>query len=477
MGLARIEHMFDKLAGLDEVELLVAMSEAQRDERRAVARRLVAAGRLCQRRIADSGEDEQQWCIDNWEEVAAEVGAELGVSRGRASAQMEYGKNLVERFPKLAQVFWGGDVDYRIITAIDFRTGLITDPEILQVLDAELAERAPYWNHLSRDRIAELIDWRVLDVDPEALRISRQRDADRHIDVHPGNGGTADIAGNVRGLDGAAFGRRLDELAATVCRDDPRTKRQRRADAVGALAQGQDIMACLCGSADCPAGPEAAPKAVGSVVYVIAEQATVRGEGTRPGYQPGIGAVTADVVSTLARKSHIKTVPHPSDLRAEPQYRPSVPMARFIRCRDLTCRWPGCSVPAERCDIDHTVPHPVGPTHPSNCKLYCRTHHLIKTFFSGPDGWREQQMPDGTMLFISPSGRRYITKPQGALFFPQLATPTETLRIPEAPQAGGPSRRLAMPTRQRTRAQDRAYRINWERGVNKRRWDADPPPF
>ena len=104
MGLARVEHMFDKLAGLDEVELLVAMSEAQRDERRAVARRLVAAGRLCQRRIADSGEDEQQWCIDNWEEVAAEVGAELGVSRGRASAQMEYGKNLLERFPKLAQV-------------------------------------------------------------------------------------------------------------------------------------------------------------------------------------------------------------------------------------------------------------------------------------------------------------------------------------------------------------------------------------
>ena len=331
---------------------------------------------------------------------------------------MEYGKNLLERFPKLAQVFWDGDVDYRIITAIDFRTGLITDPEILQVLDAELAERAPYWNHLSRDRIAELIDWRVLDVDPEALRISRQRDADRHIDVHPGNGGTADISGNVRGLDGAAFDRRLDELAATVCRDDPRTKRQRRADAVGALSRGQTVMECLCGSADCPAGTATMPKAADSVVYVIAEQATVRGEGTRPGYQPGIGAVTADVVSTLARKSHIKTVPQPSDLRAEPQYRPSVPMARFIRCRDLTCRWPGCSVPAERCDIDHTVPHPVGPTHPSNCKLYCRTHHLIKTFFSGPDGWREQQMPDGTMLFISPSGRRYITKPQGALFFP-----------------------------------------------------------
>jgi len=47
-------------------------------------------------------------------------------------------------------------------------------------------------------------------------------------------------------------------------------------------------------------------------------------------------------------------------------------MARFIRCRDLTCRWPGCDQPAAVSDIDHTVPYPVGPTHASNNKLYCR---------------------------------------------------------------------------------------------------------
>uniref|UniRef100_UPI00321BD58C alkaline phosphatase family protein n=1 Tax=Mycolicibacterium poriferae TaxID=39694 RepID=UPI00321BD58C len=38
--------MFDKLAGVGEAELLAAMSDAQRGERRAVARRLIAAGRL-----------------------------------------------------------------------------------------------------------------------------------------------------------------------------------------------------------------------------------------------------------------------------------------------------------------------------------------------------------------------------------------------------------------------------------------------
>jgi hypothetical protein len=34
-----------------------------------------------------------------------------------------------------------------------------------------------------------------------------------------------------------------------------------------------------------------------------------------------------------------------------------------------------------------------------------------------------------------------------------------------------------MPTRQRTRAQDRAARIAWERGINEARMAADPPPF
>ena len=38
----------------------------------AVARRLLAAGRLCQLRMADvDAEDRFQWCVDNWEAVAS----------------------------------------------------------------------------------------------------------------------------------------------------------------------------------------------------------------------------------------------------------------------------------------------------------------------------------------------------------------------------------------------------------------------
>ena len=87
-------------------------------------------------------------------------------------------------------------------------------------------------------------------------------------------------------------------------------------------------------------------------------------------------------------------------------------------------------------------------------------------------------MPDGAIVWTSPAGRRYTTKPGGALFFPQLAAPTEELDLAVQQSADSSSdRTLLMPTRQRTRAAERAARIAWERGLNEARWAADPPPF
>ncbi len=45
---------------------------------------------------------------------------------------------------------------------------------------------------------------------------------------------------------------------------------------------------------------------------------------------------------------------------AEPPYTPSSGLADFVRCRDLTCRAPGCDRPAIDCDIDHTIPYSDG---------------------------------------------------------------------------------------------------------------------
>ncbi|MGV0795299.1 DUF222 domain-containing protein, partial [Mycolicibacterium sp. XJ1819] len=125
--------------------------------------------------------------------------------------------------------------------------------------------------------------------------------------------------------------------------------------------------------------------AASAVIHLVAEPATVAGASDRPGYLPGFGIIPAESVRRIATTAACTPVIMPAGVAPDPSYRPSAATAEFIRWRDLTCRWPGCDTPAAKSDIDHTVPWPHGPTHPSNTKLYCRSHHLIKTFC----GWTD----------------------------------------------------------------------------------------
>jgi hypothetical protein len=59
---------------------------------------------------------------------------------------------------------------------------------------------------------------------------------------------------------------------------------------------------------------------------------------------------------------------------------PSARLAQAIKIRAGTCRFPTCTVPADRCDLDHHEPVPRGPTSGSNMDPFCRRHHRGKTF-------------------------------------------------------------------------------------------------
>ena len=88
-------------------------------------------------------------------------------------------------------------------------------------------------------------------------------------------------------------------------------------------------------------------------------------------------------------------------------YRPGRELDRLVRERDGTCRFPGCAVPAARCDIDHAVEFPRGPTDIRNLHCLCRRHHGFKHHA----GWRVDLAWDGTLTWTSPTGRDYVTFP------------------------------------------------------------------
>ncbi|ORA03753.1 DUF222 domain-containing protein, partial [Mycolicibacterium bacteremicum] len=152
-----------------------------RAERAAVAAKVLAAGRFALARMAQLGHAFDDLIVDDWELAAAE----LGISRGRATTLITQGRDLLTRLPAVAEVFATGTVDLRVLRLILTRTALIIDPDIITVLDTQLATKTPSWNALSDERIADLIDWMIVDVDPEAVRRARNARRRRHLSIDP----------------------------------------------------------------------------------------------------------------------------------------------------------------------------------------------------------------------------------------------------------------------------------------------------
>lgn len=465
--IARFDELFERRhpsATPTSAALVGRICSSARAENRAAAAQLAAIGDLFGYRLSRCSENED-WAIDTMEAVAAEVAAALRISQGLAGSRVRYARAMRERLPKIGEVFKAGDIDYRAFQTIVYRTDLITDAQVMAAVDAELAVHVPRWPSLSQGRLGAAVDKVVARVDADAVRRRKQLHSDREIWIAEGQDGLSHIEGSLVTPDARALDQRLDTLAATVCDNDPRTRVQRRADALGALAAGADRLGCRCGRADCAAGQRPAASPV--TIHVIAEQTTLTGSGAAPAAALGSGGlITPELLTELAASAKLVPLIHPGDAAPEPGYVPSKALADFVRCRDLTCRWPGCDRPAARCDLDHTIPYADGgPTHAANLKCYCRTHHLVKSFW----GWQEKQLPDGTLILTSPAGHTYVTTPGSALLFPSLCLAVGGMPAPEVdpPVEYCGERTAMMPKRRRARAQSRARRVALERRHNR----------
>jgi hypothetical protein len=513
------------LTGLDDAALVDAARGWARAENAACARKQAVMAELFARRTGLDAGERELWWVDPEAAVTAELAAAQHISRGLALHQTHRGVALRDRLPKVAALFEAGEISDLLVRTIVWRTYLITDETAMAAVDGALAEQVKAWGALSIAKTEAAIDALVDAHDPGALRRSRHTRCGRDVSfgAPDDEAGFLSLWARLHATDGAALKHRVQQLTHGVCEADPRTQAERRADALGALARGHQL-SCGCGSHDCTAA--AAPAPTNAVVHVVADAATITAAtdsapapaapqtaavspvpqthdttvtaastsaaptaSTEPGAPPamskcpappayvmGGGILPAPLLAATLEHATIRPVRHPGiDAPAEPRYRPTAALAQFVRCRDLTCRWPGCDTPADRCDIDHTVPHPAGPTHASNLKCYCRFHHLCKTFL----GWQDKQLPDGTLIVTSPTGHTYTTHPGSKLLFPKLCHPTGDLALPDTTIDNTTDRGVMMPKRRHTRAHNRQHAITAERRLN----DAHvaernkPPPF
>lgn len=92
----------------------------------------------------------------------------------------------------------------------------------------------------------------------------------------------------------------------------------------------------------------------------------------------------------------------------------------FVRARDGGCIFPGCTVPARKCQLDHRIPFDDGgKTTAENLFLLCQHHHNLKT------DKRAYYLPDpvtGEIVWLFSDGTYRCTQPTG--FLASLVTPT-----------------------------------------------------
>ncbi|MEZ0339984.1 DUF222 domain-containing protein [Mycobacterium sp. pV006] len=494
--------MFDKvLADLPDEALVAAIEQAAREENQASARRYAAIAEFVHRTV-DEDDERGDWAFNPWKNAAARVGAALSVGQRRASGQMRIAVALRDRLPKIAALFFAGSLSPRLVSEISWRTCLIEDDLLIAIVDGVLAERAIKWGPLSDAKLAGAIEAVIERYDPDAVRRAKEvvKTRDFRIGACDDPNELVSIWGKVTAGDGEAFKARIDALLKGLCDDDPRGASERRSDAAGAIAHGMDHLACRCDSPDCPAP---GPVSSSVVIQVIADQGAVdaaqdliaaqdreqqekRTEGQKPAAtkaepkaEPDAKPAEPKRKSGIAVRSKGRVLPIPALAEAirngavikplwvpgpdpEPHYRPSAKLAAFVRARDMFCRYPGCTVPAEHCDIDHVVPWPFGPTHASNLNCKCRNHHLAKTFW---DGYSDAQSPDGEVIWTTPDGNTYRTMPASRLYFPDWDTTTATLP-PLTQPPPGLLRTQKMPRRRRTHAAETAARIKAERARN-----------
>lgn len=443
------------IGALSAEQLMDSVGASYRMESALTAWRLAAiAALLAQHRDVEGTDVDFEYAfVDALNKTSAEVSTALNVSAAVAAELVDYAETLDTRLPRVAASLAAGDIDWRTVKLIIDRTDSVDDWELMAELDAWFVERIGRWQGWSRRRVITAIDKRLLTVDPDAAKQRRRSATDRRdIGITATPNGMAKLWGSVDAADATAFDCALSQLAKSVCSQDPRTMAQRRADALRALTGGSTALACQCGRPTCPARPGGDESTLGHppvVINVIATADTLAGSSNEPAYIDGYGVIDAEQLRELAAAASQRLIDKsPLDAGAL-CYRPSAALQRAIRCRDLACRFPGCDRPAGICDLDHTIPFdhndPAagGLTVPGNMKCLCRHHHRLKTHCGGPSGWRDQQLPDGTIVWTSPAGQTHRTTPAGAELFND-----------------------APPRRRRTRARRRSTRIARSRARN-----------
>ena len=449
----------------DSSTLRDAVKDARRDAAAALARLAEAAVRYADSRIAEEAGSTAGSSLGRakpGEFVADELAVMLRDQPYHVRCLLARSRRMAADLPTVWDAFRRGDVDAEQVHVVDRVARRVTEPHTLAAIGeqavATAQSKSPKQLRLWMLRL-------VVRLEPLAFEERHRRALEeRRVTVVQGVDGMGYVTGEVSAADAGAIDAMLAATARSLGADDPRAEQQRRSDLFADLLLGRLIFdqpddehgdepadeyewlevenidpetgellgtrlqrldedgesigepvdaasQMLCGGT-----PRVVRRPRKQRIGVVVPLASLLGAGDTPGEL----ADRSGLVPAALLREQIAEALDPNsrdevlftrlltdnggrllDTTELGRY-PSARLAQAIKIRAGTCRFPTCTMPAERCDLDHHEPVPRGSTSGSNLDPFCRRHHRGKTF-AWQAALRDQDGIDWTL----PSAERY----------------------------------------------------------------------
>ena len=346
-----------------------------------------------------------------------EVRVARGSSDSAAAGDIASARMLADVASPVRDLWSRGLVSYRHVAAVLDRTAGI-DPEVAALAVEAVAPRL---HRMPSTRVRTEVTRAIARIDPRATAV-KARDARRHS-----------VGVAFRSLpDG------LGEVVATLPVEEARAVVEHVDSAADAFLEHQRGCEPCTESVPAEIGPAraqvfleafgvrgtdtsesatAAPAGRASrrrgELQVVIDFPTLLGLAENPGMignQPVPAEIARELAGTCGSLRRIVTDPVDGYLLdyGTRAYLPE-PLRTFSAARDGTCRSPGCGRPAHRCQLDHTVPFPVGPSSAANGRMLCKRDHDLKTRGAM---WMRAGTPDGSITWRTRHGQTGTTPPR-----------------------------------------------------------------
>ncbi len=382
-------------------------------------------------------------------ETVTETAALLKLSEGAAARLISESLSLVESLPNTLTALENGRICPTQAAVIVEQSRTLPD-EAVRAFEVEILRDAA---DLNRPRLTARCRRLREKLHPETLTARRVKaQADRCVVFEPDRDGMAWLSTYLPAEQALTIHTALDATARNLrSEDDPRTLPQLRADVLadillgagdttGMVPDSGDI--CRCGSTEGSRTGQGARSPSAKIVVTVPVFSLMRLT-DEPAELEGYGPIPADAARRLAADatSWLRLLTHPYTGAVlgldRTRYRPSEDLRMWVRLRERTCSFYGCSRPASRCELDHLTPWAGdGATSEDNLYPLCRRHHMLKH----QTDWTPTPDPGGGLNWLSPGGRTYTTPSEAPPSNPGAVATTRILRDLDASMRTEPTK-------------------------------------